>query len=261
MEPGLPGSGGKGDSLTRGGHSFGTVPRQRPTYGLMVRPFDRLTAGGRTLQSPRSSAYSAVKILPVPLAAQIHLPLLALSSTASQTCCVRMAARMSGWNGGPLPGSRENRPGRDERVLVADRAARHPPVLHVGMLGVGDVDLLPAGQVVFDLRPVAGSASRKKSNYWGSSRSKLRAAGLAVELESVVVLAPPGVTGVSNVPSEPFVNTARNMQASSMPTGCTLPVSACFRCLTKVSVLAAHAGDRSVEPFGGVDSSGPTGRR
>ncbi len=38
-----------------------------------------------------------------------------------------------------------------ERVLVADGAAGHPPFVHVGMLGVRDVDPLPAGQVVFDL--------------------------------------------------------------------------------------------------------------
>ena len=32
----------------------------------------------------------------------------------------------------------------DEGVLVADLQARHPPVLHVGLVAVGDVDAAPA---------------------------------------------------------------------------------------------------------------------
>ena len=37
----------------------------------------------------------------------------------------------------------------DERVLVADLQARHPPVLHVGMIAVGDVHAAPAAHAAF----------------------------------------------------------------------------------------------------------------
>ena len=37
----------------------------------------------------------------------------------------------------------------DEGVLVADLQAGHPPVLHVGMVAVGDVDRSPAAQRAF----------------------------------------------------------------------------------------------------------------
>jgi hypothetical protein len=39
----------------------------------------------------------------------------------------------------------EVRQGVQEGVLVADGGAGHPVVVHVGVLGVGDVDLAPAG--------------------------------------------------------------------------------------------------------------------
>src|ERR1700720_707906 len=35
----------------------------------------------------------------------------------------------------------------DERMLVADGRAGHPPVLMIGVLEIGDVDVAPAGQV------------------------------------------------------------------------------------------------------------------
>src|SRR5262245_60395489 len=35
----------------------------------------------------------------------------------------------------------------DERVLVADLQAGHPPVLHIRMIAVGDVDAAPAAQL------------------------------------------------------------------------------------------------------------------
>ena len=43
---------------------------------------------------------------------------------------------------------------------------------------------------------------------------------------------------LSNVPIDPLANTARNMHASSIVTGSTLPVSTCLRSLTNVSVAA-----------------------
>src|SRR5688572_2429318 len=47
----------------------------------------------------------------------------------------------------------------DERVLVADLQAGHPPVLHVGLIAVGDVDAAPAADaalvvVIEVLQPV-----------------------------------------------------------------------------------------------------------
>src|SRR5688572_21403599 len=39
----------------------------------------------------------------------------------------------------------------DERVLVADLQPRHPPVLHVRVIAVGDVDRSPAAQDSFVL--------------------------------------------------------------------------------------------------------------
>src|SRR5690606_12917524 len=37
----------------------------------------------------------------------------------------------------------------DEAVLVADRQPRHPPLVHVGMVAVGDVDRAPAAERAF----------------------------------------------------------------------------------------------------------------
>ena len=44
--------------------------------------------------------------------------------------------------------------------------------------------------------------------------------------------------------------------ASSMPTGCILPVSACLRFLTKVSVIAVRSLIAAVDPHRGVDAVG-----
>ena len=67
----------------------------RPTYGLVVRR-DAPYKSPRALL-PRPSAYSAVKnLLPRRAYSSTHWPLLALSSTASHTRCVRRAVRMSG---------------------------------------------------------------------------------------------------------------------------------------------------------------------
>ena len=37
----------------------------------------------------------------------------------------------------------------DEGVLVADLQAGHPPVLHIRMIAIGDVDAAPAAQPAF----------------------------------------------------------------------------------------------------------------
>ena len=43
------------------------------------------------------------------------------------------------------------------------------------------------------------------------------------------------------------------MQASSIPTGSTLPGTACLRSVTNVAVFATTRVDRSVQPHGRVD--------
>ena len=50
----------------------------------------------------------------------------------------------------------------------------------------------------------------------------------------------------SKSPSEPLSNRHRNAQASSIPTGSTLPVRLCLRSLMKVSVMAQT---EVIEPF------------
>ena len=57
---------------------------------------------------------------------------------------------MSGWHGLLFAeGFEEIRDLMDEGVFVADLQARHPPVLHVGLIAVGDVDRLPAAELPF----------------------------------------------------------------------------------------------------------------
>ena len=66
-------------------------------------------------------------------------------STASVTWSVARPSRKVGGAALPSPSaSQEIGELMDERVLVADLQARHPPVLHVRMVAVGDVDAAPA---------------------------------------------------------------------------------------------------------------------
>ena len=75
-----------------------------------------------------------------------------------------------------------------EGVLVADRAAGHPPVLHVGMLEIRDVDLLPAGQVVFDLLARRGIGVAEEIQQVRVFQVEEHGAVLAVEFQRAVVL-------------------------------------------------------------------------
>ena len=80
-------------------------------------------------------------------------------------------------------------------MLVADGRARHPVAVHVGMLGVGRVNLAPAGQVRFRL--LAGLLLRvlEVLQILGFLEVEVDAAVGAVQLEGVVVLAAAGIAG------------------------------------------------------------------
>ena len=77
-----------------------------------------------------------------------HFWVSAESSTASQTACVASASRNVG-RGRLARGQVLQEVGHlvNKGVLVADLQARHPPVLHVGLVAVGDVDRPPAAQL------------------------------------------------------------------------------------------------------------------
>jgi hypothetical protein len=134
-----------------------------------------------------------------------------------------------------------------ERVLVADLQARDPPVVHVGLIAVGDVNGAPAAddrfvaviEVLQAMQVVQVPLERRK---------------LAVDFEVYSALCPRRSGSIRISPASRF-------EVAEEGTGVVdanrflLPVSACIRSLTKVSVMADVA-DRTVEPHGGVDAVG-----
>ena len=118
----------------------------------------------------------------------------------------------------------------DEGVLVADLQARHPPVLHVGMIAVGDVERAPAAQpalvaVIEILQPVQIVQIPGDRGV------------LAVDLERVERLVAAGVAGRLEGGERAVGEAGEKRAASSMPTFSTLPVRVCWRSLMKVSVM------------------------
>ena len=77
-----------------------------------------------------------------------HWRVLADSRTASVTWSVARASRKVGAAWFRLA-ERFQKIGElmNERVLVSDLQARHPPVLHIRMIAVGDVDASPSAQL------------------------------------------------------------------------------------------------------------------
>ena len=154
-----------------------------------------------------------------------HLPSVAERSTASQTFCVWSAVRKVGSAGrAGLDAAQEIGQRMHEGVLVADRQARHPPVVHVRVLEAGDVDLAPAGQVAVDLVAGGLGGTRRTASHWLSCRSNASEPSAPFSSKVFKRLVAAGVaSALERCPSTPLAKRARNAQASSMPTGCSLP--------------------------------------
>ena len=123
-------------------------------------PWYSPTRGEETLFNPPSPLRSAMTIVPCTQRARrrtvdrpnrysrtsSHWPDFADRSTASVTKSVARASRNVGSPASPRARPQEVCDLVDERVLVADLQARNPPVLHIGMVAVGDMQRAPAAQ-------------------------------------------------------------------------------------------------------------------
>ena len=103
---------------------------------------------------------------------------------------LRLEGVAEGWVGGLLLGVGLEKVSHlmDEAVLIADRQPRHPPVAHVGMVAVGDVNALPTA-----LRPGVGIVEDLEP--MKVFEIPLQAHLLAVDLKGVEGLVAAGVAG------------------------------------------------------------------
>ena len=184
-------------------------------------------------------------------------PCFALSSTASQTFCVRRADFMSGWNGvAAFEAGQEVGEAVDERVLVADRAAGHPPVLHVGVLEVGHVDPLPAGQVVFDLLARLRVGVAEELQDVRVFQVEEQRPVLAVHLHGAVVLPAAGVAGALERADRAVLEDGQEHAGVVDVDLLDLARVGVLPLLDERLGVGDDPLDRAVEPFGRVDRVG-----
>ena len=146
--------------------------------------------------------------------------------------------------------------GVDERVLVADGAAGHPPVLHVGVLEIGDVDPLPAGEVVLDLLAGRRIDVAEILQHVRVFQVEEDRAVFAVELEGVVVLPPAGVAGALERAQGAVGEDGQEHAGVVDGDRLDLAGLGVLALLDERSVWATTRLDRPVEPFGRVDGVG-----
>ena len=178
-----------------------------------------------------------------------HWPTSAESSTASQTAWVARASRKVGLVGWPLARLEEVGHLVHEGVLVADLEAGHPPVLHVGMVAVGDVDRLPAPEhagvaVVEVLEPVE------------VVEVPLQRGLLAVDLEGVERLVAAGVAGRLEEAERAVLEPAEERAGVVDLDRLDLAGQVVLALLDERLGHGGDGGDGAVEPEGRVDAVG-----
>ncbi len=99
----------------------------------------------------------------------------------------------------------------DEAVFVADLEARHPPLAHVRVFAVGDMDRPPAAELPFVLVV-------KELEAVQIVQVPLERALLAVDLEGVERLVAAGVPRRLEQAERAVLEVAQEAHASSMPT-------------------------------------------